>query len=70
MGSENLKRFFYLTLGILFVSISLFFLILYLNLFTFGYNMQKYVYFISSRIECLIGLIGILLIVVSLKKKG
>lgn len=65
-----MKKITLLLIGILFLSISIFFSLLYLNLFTFGYNTQKYVYFISSRIECLIGIVGILLIIIVLKKKG
>ena len=65
-----MKKYFLLILGILFLSISIFFAILYLNLLTFGYNIRKYVYFISSRLECLIGLLGLLIVVVALKKKG
>lgn len=65
-----MKKIFLFILGILLISISCFFWILYLNLFSFGYNIQKYVYFISSRIECLLFLPGILLVFYSLKKKG
>jgi len=65
-----MKKIFFLLFGILFVSIGLFFTFLYLNLFYFGYNIQKYVYFIIRRVECLIFFPGILLIVLSLKKKG
>ena len=65
-----MKKIILLGLGILFLSISLFFMILYLNLFTLGYSFFDYVYFINSRIECLIFYIGILLIIIGLKKKG
>ncbi len=65
-----MKKILLVIIGVLFLSISIFFSILYLNLFTFGYNTQKYVYFISSRIECLIGIVGVLLIILGLKKKG
>lgn len=65
-----MKKVLFTFLGIIFVAISLFFAFLYLNLFTFGYNMQKYVYFISSRIECLLFIPGILLLFLAIKKKG
>jgi len=66
-----MKNFqFFIFLGIFFITISLFFSLLYLNLFSFGYNILKYVYFISSRIECLLFLPGGLLVFFSLKKKG
>lgn len=65
-----MKKIILLGLGILFLSISLFFMILYLNLFTLGYSFFDYVHFINSRIECLIFYVGIILIIIGLKKKG
>ena len=65
-----MKKVVCFVLGVILVSISLFFDILYLNLFTFGYNMQKYVYFISSRVECLLFIPGIFCFIIFLKKKG
>ncbi len=65
-----MKKIFFLVFGIILLSISVFFAILYLNFFSFGYNMPKYVYFISSRFECLLFFLGILFVFFSLKKKG
>ena len=65
-----MKKIILLGIGILFLAISLFFMILYLNLFTLGYSFFDYVHFINSRIECLIFYIGIVLVIVGLKKKG
>ena len=65
-----MKKIFFLVFGIILLSISVFFAILYLNFFSFGYNMPKYVYFISSRIECLLFIPGILLLFLAIKKKG
>ncbi len=65
-----MKKIILLGIGILFLAISLFFMILYLNLFTLGYSFFDYVHFINSRIECLIFYIGIILVIVGLKKKG
>ena len=65
-----MKKIILLGIGILFLAISFFFMILYLNLFTLGYSFFDYVHFINSRIECLIFYIGIILVIVGLKKKG
>lgn len=40
------------------------YIICYLNLLTIGYNFYEYVNFISSKIECLFGPIGIILMIV------
>ena len=65
-----MKKIILLGIGILFLAISFFFMILYLNLFTLGYSFFDYVHFINSRIECLIFYIGIILVIVGLKNKG
>ena len=65
-----MKKIILLGIGILFLAISFFFMILYLNLFTLGYSFFDYVHFINSRIECLVFYIGIILVIVGLKKKG
>ena len=57
-------------LASIFCSVGLFFIILYLNLFTIGYTFLEYVYFIIRRVECNCFLLGILLLLVSIKKKG
>ena len=59
-----------LILAILFCSIGLFFNVLYLNLFTIGYTFLEYVYFIIRRVECNCFLVGLLLLLISMKKKG
>ena len=64
-----MKKIILLGIGILFLSISIFFMILYLNLFTLGYSFFEYVYFINSRIECLLFYIGVILIIIGLKKE-
>ncbi len=65
-----MKKVLLAILGIFFVSIGIFFSILYLNLFNLGYSFLEYVYFISSRIECLIIILGILILYFSVHEKG
>ena len=47
--------------------IGLIYIILYLNLLTIGYNFLEYVYFIIKRIECWYSIIGIIIMLISLK---
>lgn len=55
-------------LGIFLCSISLAFMILYLNLFAIGYSFLEYVKFISRCFECYCFLLGILCIYISIKR--
>jgi hypothetical protein len=57
-------------LGILFTSLGLSFIIIYLNLLNMGYNFSEYVHFIISKWETLIIFVGVLLIFMSLYRKG
>lgn len=59
-----------LFLGIILTILGLFFNILYVNILVLGYSFFDYVHFINSRIECLVFYIGIILVIVVLKKKG
>ena len=56
-------------LGILIVSISISFIIIYLNLLNMGYSFLDYVNFIIRRIEVVIIIVGVLLLFISLRKE-
>ncbi len=56
-------------LGIILASIGLFYIILYLNLLTMGYSFLNYVNFIFRRIECLLFIVGILIIIYCLERE-
>ena len=58
-----------LIIGIILCSISIFFIIIYLNLFTMGYSFIEFVKFINTRLECLLFYIGLILIIYSLERK-
>ena len=58
-------RFLIFLIGFGLTVIGCTYVILYLNLFTIGYNLFEYVNFIIRRFECLILIIGIILIVFS-----
>ena len=55
--------------GYIFSVIGLFFIFLYLNLFSMGYSFLEFVYFIIRSIYCDLFFIGLLLIILSLRRK-
>lgn len=55
-------------LGIILCSIGCMFIFLYLNLLTIGYSFFDFIKFISTKLECLLLVVGIILIINS--KKG
>ena len=63
-----LKRIIYFILGIIITSSALMYIVIYLNLLRMGYSMLDYVKYVLSSIECTKIFIGIILIILSLKK--
>lgn len=61
-------------IGFGFMIIGNIYIISYLNLMTIGYNFLEYVKFITSRLECMLSLIGFLILISSIyipnRKKG
>lgn len=55
-------------LGVFLASIGLMFILLYTNLLIMGYSFWDFVQFISKRFECLLFLIGIVLLLLSLER--
>lgn len=64
-----IRIFFFLT-GFALMVIGFVFIILYLNLLTIGYNFSFYGKFISRRIECYYTIIGFIIVLLSITKKG
>ena len=60
---------FKLIIGTLLISIGLFFVIIYLNLFYLGYTFLEFVYFIIRRGIILFFLVGIFLIYKEMERK-
>ena len=52
-------------LGTILISIGLVYMICYLNLIDIGYKFSEYVNFIIRRIECLISLLGIIILLIN-----
>jgi len=65
-----MNRIFLFLVGFGFTIIGFTFIITYLNLTTMGYTILDYIKFIIRRVECVLGVIGIILINISLYKKG
>ena len=55
-------------IGILIISTSLAYMYLYTNLFTIGYNFKDYLFYIVKRWECIMIILGIIIIVIAFKK--
>ena len=56
-----LCSYFMITYGLIWI-------IIYFNLFSFGYSIFEYLEFIFKRIECLLFFIGIILFIVQIKR--
>lgn len=63
-------RIFFFLFGFGLMVVGFTYIILYLNLFTIGYNFLEYVNFIFSRLECYFVLIGLIILISSLFIKG
>ncbi len=61
-----LLRLFVFLIGFGLSIIGSFYLIIYLNLLSYGYNFTEYVKFISSRFECLNFVFGIIFMLFSI----
>lgn len=57
-----MKKIFFNIIGCLFTIIGTIFIISYLNLLDIGYKFSEYVYFIIRRLECLLTILGIIII--------
>ena len=63
-------RVFFFLIGFGLMVVGFTYIILYLNLFSVGYNFLEYVNFIFSRIECYFVLIGLTILILSMFIKG
>lgn len=64
------KKIIFFIVGIFITSYALMFFIIYLNLLKMGFTFIKYIKYVFSRVECLMIFLGILLILISFKKKN
>ena len=57
-------------LGAIFMLIFNFYIVVYINLFSFGYTITEYLEYIFTRYECYFTFLGIVLIILSVYLKG
>ena len=62
-------KFFIYLLSIFFMTIGLTFIIIYTNLFSFGYTFFEYLEFVLSKIECILFFIGFIMLIYIFKSK-
>lgn len=60
-----LSRIFFFLIGFGLTTIGCVYIIVYLNLFSIGYNFFEYVNFIIRRFECLMTLLGIFIMFIT-----
>lgn len=65
-----IARIFFFLIGFGLSVIGFTYIISYLNLFTLGYSLKEYLSFIMTRYECIIAIIGLLIITLSIFKGG
>ena len=65
-----MSRIFFFLLGFGFSLIGFMYMILYFNLFTIGFSILDYLKYIIHRPECIIGMIGFLIIFLVIFYKG
>ena len=63
-------RVFFFLFGFGLMVVGFTYIILYLNLFSVGYNFSEYVNFIFNRIECYFVLVGLSILILSTFIKG
>ena len=63
-------RVLFFLIGFGFSIIGFIYIIAYLNYLSIGYSFGNYLTFIIQRPECLLAIVGIILIIISIFKKG
>ena len=56
-------------IGYIFMVVGFTYILMYTNLFSFGYDFYEYFNYISTRYECYLFLIGLIMIVISLFRR-
>ncbi len=65
-----LKRFICYLVGCIFMTIGLSFIIVYINLLTFGFSFIEYFKYICTRYECYLFLIGLVISIITLLRRN
>ena len=67
---KKMIRFFFFLLGFGFSVIGCMYIILYFNLFAIGYSIIDYTKYIFTRPECILGIIGFIIVFFTIFYKG
>lgn len=65
-----LLKIIFFIIGFFLMVFGNFYIIIYINLFSFGYNIIEYLEFIFSRYECYCTIIGFIFIILAVYMKG
>ncbi len=65
-----ITRIFFFLIGVLFMTVGFSYIIVYLNLLSFGYTISEYLQYIITRYECILLLVGFIIVLTSVLRKG
>lgn len=63
-------KLFFFFIGFILSVFGFTYIIAYLNLLTFGYSFIEYLKFIVTRYECILSIVGVVMIFISTSMKG
>ena len=63
-------KLFFFFIGFILSVFGFTYIIAYLNLLTFGYSFIEYLKFIVTRYECILSIVGVIMIFISTSMKG
>lgn len=64
-----ITRIFFFLIGFFLIVMGIMYMIIYLNLLSFGYSMGEYLIYIFTQVECLFVIIGFIIVLFSLFRK-
>ena len=65
-----ITRIFFFLLGFFLMVIGIMYMIIYLNLLSFGYNFFEYLTYVFTHYECLVIIPGIIIVLLCIFRKG
>ncbi len=65
-----ITRIVFFLIGFIFMVIGFSYFIIYINLFSFGYTISEYLLYCITRYECWLLLIGFIMILIIVLRKG
>ena len=65
-----ITRIFFFLIGFFLIVMGIMYMIIYLNLLSFGYNFLEYLTYILTHYECLLIIQGIIIVLLCIFRKG